>query len=157
MPTVYTATLAEQVNFERQCSSCAHKWTASFDIGVRGELASSKEQASKSAQQIMYIEKKERFENREVLCPECSHFSVDAMYRHFRKGGYAGGILKQYKRAMWMNLLGFLGFAWIPALLLWLAKLNPLNSPVPWLSIIFLLIAVALGAVSLYKLFGFLW
>jgi hypothetical protein len=117
MPKVYIASRTEQVDFERVCSNCEHKWTATFDLGVRGQGASSKAQASKSAETMMYVEKKDRFENREGLCPQCSHFSVNAMYRHFRKGGYAAGIFKQYKRAVWENLFGFLGFVWIPRVL----------------------------------------
>jgi len=156
MPKVYIATRAEQVEFERVCSNCEHKWTASFDVGVRSYVESSKEQASRSAKAMLNEEKKDRRENREVLCPQCSHFSVDAMYRHFRKGGYAAGILKKYKRAVWMNLLGFLGFVWLPALLFFLADLNAVRSGT-WLSILWLLIVVGLGGISLYKLIGFVW
>lgn len=168
MPKVYIASLAEQVDFERVCSNCEHKWTASFNLGVRGQGESSKDQASKSAETMMYVEKKDRFENREVLCPQCSHFSVDAMYRHFRKGGYAAGILKKYKRAAWENLFGFLGFVWIPVLLVLFANLNPLRGVGMGLpgrvlvfsvlfSIVWLLIFVCLGGISLYKIIGFVW
>lgn len=156
MPKVYIATSAEQVEFERVCSNCEHEWTASFDVGVRSEATGSEEQASKSAKTLMYVEKKDRSENREVLCPQCSHFSVDAMYRHFRKGGYAAGILKKYKHAMWMNLLAVLGFVWLPALLVYFAGLNPLRAWT-WFSIVWLLIVVGLGGISLYKLIGFVW
>jgi hypothetical protein len=156
MPKVYTESRGEQMDFERICSNCEHKWTASFHVAVRGSLESSKEQASRSAEAMMYEEKKDRRENREVLCPQCSHFSVDAMYRHFRKGGYAAGILKKYKRAVWMSLLGFVGFVWLPALLFFLADLNALRSGT-WLSILWLIIVVGLGGMSLYKLIGFAW
>ena len=159
MPRVYFASRGEHAEFERVCSNCEHKWTASFDIAVHSELGQTKEQAEKSAATMMHIEKRERFENREVLCPQCSHFSVDAMYRHFRKGGYAGAILKQYKRAMWMNLAGFVGFVWLPALIVYLAgpRLNPQNFDTPWLSIIALLIVLGLGGIALYKFVGFAW
>jgi hypothetical protein len=156
MPKVYIASRAEHVEFERVCSNCEHKWTASFDVGVRSYVESSQDQASESAKALMYEEKKDRRENREVLCPQCSHFSVDAMYRHFRKGGYAAGILKKYKRAVWMSLLGFVGFVWLPALLFFLADLNALRSGT-WLSILWLIIVVGLGGLSFYKLIGFIW
>ena len=117
---------------------------------------------------MMYVQKKDRFENREVLCPQCSHFSVDAMYRHFRKGGYAAGIFKQYKHAMWTSLFEFLSFVWIPVLLVFFADLNPLRATGTGLpgrvlvfsvvfSIVWLLIFVCLGGISLYKLIGFVW
>lgn len=158
MPKVYIASHGEHVEFNRVCSHCQHKWTASFDIGVRSMAQSSEEQAAKEANQLLQVEKEERMKNRDVLCPECSHFSEDAMRRHFRKG-YAEAILKQYKRAMWMNFLGVIGFGWLPALILYLAgpRINPLSSATPWLSVIALLIVLGLGGVALYKLIGFLW
>lgn len=159
MPKVYFESRGEDVDFERVCSNCEHKWTASFHIAVHSDLGYTKDQAQKSAATLMHIEKRERFENREVLCPECSHFSVDAMYRHFRKAGYGGAILKQYKRAMWMNLAGFAGFVWLPALILYLAgpRINPLNFDKPWLSIIALLVVLGFGGIALYKFVGFAW
>jgi len=105
----------------------------------------------------MSVEKEDRFMNRDVLCPQCAHFSVNAMNRHFRKKGLAGGILKKYKAAMWMNLAGFAGYGWIPALVLAFANFNPFNSDRPWLSALWLIIVVGMGGVALFKLVGFVW
>jgi len=157
MPTVHIASHAEHVDYERVCSNCEHRWTASFDIGVRSMAQSTGEKAAKEAALLMSVEKEDRYKNRDVLCPQCAHFSVNAMNRHFRKSGLAGGILKKYKAAMWMNLAGFAGFGWLPALVLAFANYNPLNSEKPILSTLWLIIVVGMGGVALFKLIGFVW
>jgi len=157
MPKVYIASHGEHVEYERTCSNCGHSWVASFDIGVRSMAQGSRETAAKEAATFMKVEKEDRFRNRDVLCPQCAHFSIHAMNQHFRKGGLAGGILKKYKAAMWMNLAGFAGFGWLPALVLAFANFNPFNLDRPWLSLLWLIIVLGMGGVSLFKLVGFVW
>ena len=110
----------------------------------------------KSADGALQYEIRELRENKEVLCPDCSHFSIDAMRRHFNNG-YQAGILKKYKRAVWMNLAGFIAIIWLPVLLFLFANLNPLNAAKPIVSVILLLIFLWFGGSSLYLLAGFLW
>ena len=156
MPKVYTARVQQQADFERVCSNCGHQWLASFGIVASTYVESTRQAAAKAAEDIMHEEKRDRFDNREVLCPKCLHFSVDAMYRHFRKGGYPAGILKKYKRAAWINLPEFLGVVWIPVLLLFFANLNPLNAATPALSVVWLIVFLSAGGVALYRLIGLL-
>ena len=156
MPKVFYSSVQRHVEFERVCSNCGNHWTASFNISFTTSYESSSRKAAKSAEIVMQDEIKDRDENCEVLCSDCSHFSVDAMGRHFHKG-YTAGLMKKYKRAAWSNVDIFLGFAWIPILLAFIANLNPLNSTNPVGSLIGLLVFLGLGSVALYALTGLIW
>src|SRR5262245_7902803 len=102
MPKVYIASEARHYEAERTCSNCAYKWSASFDIKAMSMAQSTSDKAAREARAIVAAERKEKLENCDVVCPECAHFSEDAMRRHF-KDGLATGVIRKYKRAAWIS------------------------------------------------------
>lgn len=118
---VYTHRVREStvVRVDRKCSNCGHEWTADLKVTAEGEaksvirgdtsaLAKAKKQAL--ANLDLKAQKKKKDVDQQVLCPVCSHFSTEAMDKHFRKG-YTTGLLSKYKTEEWINLLNSLALA----------------------------------------------
>jgi len=156
LPKVYIASEARHYEAERTCSNCAYKWVASFDIKATSMAQSTGKKAAQEARAIVAAERKEKLENCDVVCPECSHFSEDAMRRHF-KAGYAMGIVRKYKRAAWASLGEGLAAAALPTILFFVANLNPFNSTNRVWSAIGLSVCLYLGSIAVSKLVAFVW
>jgi rubredoxin len=104
---------------DRKCSNCGHEWTADLKVTAEGEVESripddpsafAKAKKQALANLDMKAKKKKKDIDEQVLCPECSHFSTEAMDKHFRKG-YTAGLLSKYKTEEWRDLFSSLGFA----------------------------------------------
>ena len=156
MPKVYFANVAREVAFERVCSNCNNSWTSQGTASSGDMMEQSKEEALKTAASVLSEEMKNWRDNREVLCPNCSHFSKDAMEIHFRKG-YPAAIIRNYKRASWADFLTFVGVGWIPLLLFLFANLKPWDTDKPVRAAIFLALFLVTGIPAVTGLVVFIW
>ena len=156
MPKVYFATVSQEVAFDRVCSNCDRTWTTRGTASSGSHMEQTKPAALETAQLVLSAEKKDWRDNRDVLCPHCSHFSKDAMDLHFRKG-YAAAIIRNFKRAAWCDFLAFVCLGWLPVVLFIFANLIPWQSDKPILSTIFLLLFLIFGSVSVIGLTLFVW
>jgi hypothetical protein len=156
MPKVYFANVAREVAFERVCCHCNNSWPSQGTASSGQMMEQTKQDALTTAESVLNEEMKNWRDNRDVLCPNCSHFSTDAMEIHFRKG-YPAAIIRNYKRASWADFLLFVCVGWIPLLLFLFANLKPWDTDTPARAAIFLALFLATGIPALMGLLIFIW
>lgn len=156
MPKVHFATATQEVAFERVCSNCTHIWTSKGIAGSGSHMEQSSDEASKAAGYALTDEIRDWRDNREHLCPECSHFSTDAMETHFKRG-YVSKVLDNYKRGTLWGLFLFVFAGWLPLVLFIFSTLNPWAARYPARAILFLLLFLWFGAIAGWGLLTFIW
>ena len=146
-PWYYTSEQDFKVKLQRICCNCGHAW----EINYSDTVASSDSTQEEVYRNLKFnIEEKIiKYDNdKEILCPKCSHFSKNAMEEHFPQG-IKQGILKKYKKTIWTIPGGVLGIAWIPGLIiLLLMKIEDM-------SLLWLILAVPLALYAIYYLIFF--